>query len=326
LGASFRPTERVGPSRYFSGPNEEYAIRCVVDNQGQPVEAPGATFIPPPKSTSFFRVRGNPAQLYIDRSAKQEFAATDKALVSVVDNHATLATTTKLVGYLGYLWSMKEPAPQHGNRVELVPYIGVNRSVVEVREGSAVKPSASSNASAGVLGSFFVTTGDSASSVFGHLINVRPDFLGDHRDGSRILSLNLEYVPVKNGVVNSFVELSKDVASGKLIFSVKTNTGAYTDRGIDSVRESHRNFVRAGGQAGIALTSDNIRMPLDFSAAFTSLGAVAGGTSIDYFKSSLTYSFEANKYFGLSLVYSHGRREDTAKKEDQWEIGLSGRF
>jgi len=327
LRTSFDPNDAVDVAEYFDGATDAHPITCVVSKEGVPIEAPGALFVPPPKTSSNFRIRGNPNQLNVDRASQQEFAATDKATLSFVDNHIAESKTTKILGDIGYAVPIPPLDLAVGNRLDVVPYLGINRNEVTVSQGSTTKPSKTSTGDVGVLASAYVTTVNDGS-ILGHQFNVRPDFLADFVNNSRLLTLNLEYIPVRNSVINSFRPMNpgQDFASIKVIFSLKDDNGVYTNRGNESVANSHRDYVRLGAQVGFAIVSDDVRVPLDFSTTYTGLGSVSGGTHINYLQSSLNYSFDPNKYIGLAITYSHGNREDTGKKENQWQIGLTGRY
>ena len=324
LPAYSPPGSATGPAQYFLGSNAENAVRCASDSVDAPIEAPGARFVKTPASTSQVRVRGKPEQLDVDRNKKQEFAATDKATIDVLDNRATTVKTTKVVGYVGYA-SLQDD--KDGNWTQTIPYVGVNRTFVEVGpNGGSTKPSQSSVVSAGALFMKYMAVEDSRGRTFGHELSARPAFLADNEDRSRQVTLNLVYTPVMNAVLNDFVPFAvgENRLWRKWIFSLRTDLGHYSNRGIESVADKHKDFARIGGQAGVALSCD--AWPVDFVATHTSLARAKGESSIDYFKSSLAFSFDANKYSGLTLSYSHGRTQDTVKKENQWEVTLGIRF
>lgn len=45
-----------------------------------------------------------------------------------------------------------------------------------------------------------------------------------------------------------------------------------------------------------------------------------------YFKSSLTFNLDEAGHFGLSGSYTKGRSEETGRRLDIWEAGLTGKF
>lgn len=324
LAPSLKPSASVDAAEYFQGPNEQNQIVCATTEDGAPVEAPGAGFTPPATSASHFRVRGDPSQLNIDRTHKQDFAATDKATIGLGQNYVADSRTSNITGYIGYAFASDSPYWKNGNRMELIPYVGVNRNIVRV-SGSIDAANSNDTANFGLLGSFYVIGANERGAILGHQLSIRPDYLADYADGSRLLTLNFEYTPVKNGFINDYIRLGS-IASVKPMFSIRSSNGAYTNRGNAAVASVHENFSRLGGHLGFALTSEKEQIPLDFTTTYTGLAALRGNTKVSYFKNSLTYSFDPKKYFGLSLNSSHGTREDTAKTEKLWEIAFTARF
>ena len=132
-----------------------------------------------------------------------------------------------------------------------------------------------------------------------------------------------------NGVINDYIPLVRgwdEFVRFRPILDVRLNTGIYTNRGtLDP--ENHRDYMRLGTQFGIALTSDIKHLPLDLVVTDTFLHAFSGAyDQINYFKASLTFSFDPKRYLGVNLSYSDGRREDTAQRERLWSVSLSARF
>lgn len=107
---------------------------------------------------------------------------------------------------------------------------------------------------------------------------------------------------------------------------LKDDNGWYSDRGKPAVESLHRDYVRLGGELGVSIVSDDEYLPLSLTTSYIRLHPVSGMTEIGYFANSLTYSLDPNKYFGVSLNYMNGTREDTAARQSQWEIALSGHF
>ena len=318
----YRPTATMDPETYIRGPNEQGAIICE-QKDGQPVEAPGAVFAPPPKSTSSLRVRGKTSDLYIDRDQQKEFQSTSQALASyAVDDIAGKGTTT-LKGVAGYAFQTGL-LKGSGQRLEIIPYVETNIVLVDPQAGSKVKPSATETVNAGILASMFLVT----SSELGHVLNFRPDFLADLQDDSRLLTGKLQYIPVVRGLHNDFIRVvpdRDDFASFKPVLDFRVDAGVYTEKGTNPIALLESRVLRVGGQAGITIVSDQAFVPLSASASYIWLDGIVG-RDIGYFSSTLTWHLDPKKYFGIAATYSKGEREDTAKKEDQWTIGLTGRF
>jgi hypothetical protein len=329
LAQSFRPTSAVDYREYLRGRDEDNAIQCVVDQTGKAVEAPGTLFESPAAAVSNIRIRGSPDQLYIDRSEKQEFAKTDKATIALAEDNIAGKRTSKVVLDIGYHipTSLLDNATP-GSHMDVIPYVGINRNDVSVRSGSTAKPSTSDQIVAGVLGSAFVI-GQPSTMPIGHRVNARPNFLSDLQHHSRLLSLNLEYFPVLNNGLNSFQPVMRernDFASWELIAALKSDIGHFLAQGNSSVSAMNRDYVRVGGQLGVAILSDQALVPVDGNLTYVGLYPFSGGTHVSNLKCSLTYNFDPNKYFGLTLTGSRGVREDNGLSERLWEIALSLRF
>lgn len=247
LAPSLKPSAPIDAAEYFRGPNDQNQIVCAVTEDGASVEAPGAGFTPPLKSASHFRLRGDPSQLNIDRTHKQDFAATDKATLGLGQNYVADSRTSKITGYLGYAIPSEADYWKNGNRMELIPYVGMSRNIVRV-SGSIDASNSNDTANLGMLGSVYVVSANERGTVLGHLLSLRPDYLVDHADGSRLFTLTFEYTPVKNAFLNDYIRLGGDgsVASVKPIFSIRSSSGAYANRGNVAVANMHENFSRLG--------------------------------------------------------------------------------
>jgi hypothetical protein len=316
----FRPTVVMDPEAYILGANEDGAIVCE-EARGRPVEAPGAVFRRPPKATSPVRVRGRAGDLYIDRDQGKDFQGTSQAIASyAVDDIAGRSTAT-LKGAVGYAIGTGLVLGK-GQRFDLVPYVETNTVFVDAQPGR--KASATETVNTGVLASLFLVS----SSDFGHVLNVRPDYLFDFADDSQLLTARLQYIPVVRGLLNDFMRVvpdRDDFASFKPVLDLRADAGWYTEKGANPIALEEERVVRLGGQAGITIVSDSDLVPLSFNASYTWFEGVLG-RDLGYFSSTLTWHLDPKKYFGITATYSKGEREDTAKREDQWMIGLSGRF
>ncbi len=104
------------------------------------------------------------------------------------------------------------------------------------------------------------------------------------------------------------------------------NVGFYTDRGLSSVREQHRDFARIGGRIGISVVSDDPAVPLEFRSTYIGLYDTRGGRNVGYFANELNWALDARRYFLFGFSYSNGTREDTTKREQLWLLGLKVRY
>jgi len=318
----YRPTAVVDPEVYILGPNEAGAIICEQEG-GRSVEAPGAVFVPPPKATSPVRVRGKANDLYIDRDQQKDFQGTSPAIASYAVDDLAGKNTATVKGVVGYA-IQTDLLKGNGQRFDLIPYVETNTVIVNPQAGSKTKPSATETVNTGILASLFVVT----SSQLGHVLNFRTDYLLDLQDDSRLLTGRFQYIPIARGLLNDFIRIvpeRDDFASFKPVLDFRAEAGGYTDKGTNPIALEESRLVRLGGQAGITIVSDNPFVPLSFNTSYTWLEGIIG-RDIDYFSSTLTWHFDPKKYFGITASYSKGTREDTAKKEVQWTIGLTGRF
>ena len=318
----YRPTVVMDPEAYILGANEDGAIVCEqVD--GRPVEAPGAVFTPPPKTASPVRVRGKAADLYIGRDQQKDFQGTSQAIVSYAVDDIAGKDTATVKGAIGYAIPT-DLLKGSGQRFDLVPYVETNTVIVDPQPGSKTKPSATQTLNAGLLASLFLVS----SSEIGHVLNFRPDLLFDFQDDSQLFTGKLQYIPVVRGFLNDFIRFvpdKDDFASFKPVLDFRVDAGVYTEKGTNPIALEGSRIVRLGGQAGLTIVSDSSLVPLSFSASYTWLDAILG-RDIGYFSSTLTWHLDPKKYFGITVSYAKGEREDTARREDQWTIGLTGRF
>lgn len=314
----------VDMATYFRGTDTDNAIACGVDANGRAIEAPGALFRPADPSQSHIRIRGKAADLYIDRNQTQYFAASSQASFDVARNNVAKSTTYKLAGYVGYAITPYSPKDWQGDRVDAVFYAGANLNIVTASPGSAVPPGASRTVDFGALFDAFLVSGRDAAA-WGHLLTLTPDYLFNLADDSRLLTWNLSYTPVLNKALNAFVPVGDDFWV-KPILVLKDDNGFYTDRGNVAVAASHKDYLRLGGQIGMSVLSENQYLPFALTTSYTRLHPVTGVSEVGYFSNSLTYSPDPNKYWGITVSYTNGTREDTAQRESQWDVALGVRF
>jgi hypothetical protein len=320
------PPSDVSMADYFRTPDGANAIRCGLTADQKPIEAPGSLFQPPSPSQSPLRVRGKPSDLYFDRNKDPlYFAASSPATLDVTRNNVADTTAYRIVGDIGYAFPTYSPQSWSGDRIDAIVYAGANWNIVKPGTGSAVPPSASKTADFGLLLSAFAIS-NRGSTPWGHLFALTPDYLLNFVDDSRLLTGNLSYTPIANNVINAFDRLGSSDLWYKPIIVLKDDNGWYTDRGNASVAAVHQDYVRLGGQVGLSIVNDNPHFPFVVTTSYTRLHPIVGVTEVGYFANSLTYNLDPNKYFGITLSYTNGTREDTAQRENLWEVALSGRL
>ncbi|HEY5829521.1 MAG: hypothetical protein ACAH24_22160 [Hyphomicrobiaceae bacterium] len=310
---TFAPTARVTPTMFFGSPNEIYKIRCL--GAGEPAPKP-PTLVDPAlsKSKSDLRIRGKTDDLFVRRVEKDKFKAASAASVNLVTDEEAKKSTATLQGVVGY-------AVPVGDTLDLIPYVRADTSAVRTGSGKTRKATSAEIYGIGTMASqyFFI-------SPWGNILNVRPDLLINTDDDSRILSFNIQYIPILNGVLNDFITIGRNFVSIKPTLDLRWNSGWYLEKGIPIPDMTKEDFSRVGGMAGIVVDSDNKSIPISLSSTYTLLRDINGGVDIGYFANTLSWHLDPDKYFGLSASYVSGRREDTAKEEQIWKIGLTGKF
>jgi hypothetical protein len=317
------PTGIQEPVAYLTDPNNK--LVCLAEQPGAPA-GQQSTASAIEKLTNPLRIRGSTDGLFFGRERSQ-FKSVDSAVIGFNNDDIKQTRTDKLVAVIGYAFDF-ELAPSA--TYELIPYVGTNRNVTK-KNG---KPSVTSTETVdfGLLNGLYksVRFGDLLSGwEFGNWFTLRPDYLLDLQDNSRLFSLNAGYTPVVNGIINDYIRLvpgRDDFFWFRLIFDMRLDGGVYTDRGtVDP--GNRRDYARLGTQFGIALTSDIKYLPLDLLVTDTYLYGFSGAYSqINYFKATLTFSFDPKRYFGVNLSFSDGRREDTGQREKLWSVSLTARY
>jgi hypothetical protein len=301
--------------------SDQAKLECLTTTSGTPVEAAGAEgkkfaiSIP-----SQLRLRGSTDGLYFGRLEPQ-FKSLDAATISFSYDGASNKRIDKLLAVLGYSLDF--------GRDQLIPYIGTNRNIVNVTK----KPSTTNTETVdvGLLNALsvpidFKTDEEPNRPVLNNWLTLRPDYLFDLKDDSRLFSLQFVYMPLINGILNDYIMWHAASVSLRPIVDARLDEGIYTARGSQNVVRN-RDYTRLGTQFGLALTSDNGNIPLDATLTYTYLHGFSGFFGeVTSLKSSVTLSFTKERYLGITLSTSYGRREDTAQHEQLWSISLGGRF
>ena len=280
--ASYLKPPGLSPASYFlptSATRPE--IQCIYDG-GLPVNPPGAILDEPEKITTPFRLRGKVEDLYIDRS-EDAFKTSSQSSISITSDATAGKATASVQGVIGYLIPTNFLTEQ-GQYSNIIPYLQVNYSRVKATNGSAVKPNKTETYSLGVLSNFYFRTGEPLRPI-GHTINIRPDFLVNNVDRSSILSLNMQYVPIVNQYINSFKD-GFTPALYKWIVDARLDGGTFTDRGKSTVSKMNRDYLRFGGQIGLALATRSDQLPLTFTSTYTAMSAIKGKQDVGYFSNS----------------------------------------
>lgn len=314
--AEYSPSTTSDVDRYLSGDAEQDPISCVA--QASDNDPPKPKPKPGSKDPNW-RLRGDPAQLPISQSTKN-FKSTDKALISLSRNEVTDTRTSRVFGYLGYRLPL---ASSNDNRKALIPYLGINRNIVRVN-GIVAADKSTDTVDLGVIANLFRVDGRDDRNGMGHVVNLTSDYLADRLDDSRLVSFQLEYLPVMTNSLNGVISGSGWNAFPT--FALRVRAGHYARRAAGAAGDAQENFTRAGAALGIVLAGDDTSLPLEFSNSYTGMKSAGDKPSVSHFKHSLTYRIDRKGLVGLSLNYEHGRREDTLSYVRLWEMALSVRY
>lgn len=311
------------PSLPHSAAAASMVAAAAAGTAGQPtVAATPAAPAAPAREPSWFdnvRVRGNPDQLSIDRSNAAGYASVERARLSLASDDVAQSRTNDIVVYTGYSFG-KRSFGEPGSTYEAVPYVGLKQNRVTVYTDGNPNATTTRTSQFGMLSGFHFTHADSGNTED---LTARPDYLINNTDGSRLLTVNFTYTPVRQGWLNDFVRWSNGLAFKPILIGQSRN-GTYLDRGDPAVYDQHQDFIRLGAQAGFTLASTNPALPFDFTTTFTGLKALQGDRSIHYWKAVLTYNLNQN--VGVSLDYSKGLLPDSGDPERKWNVGLSSKF
>lgn len=309
------PRGEVNARAYFEG---DYSILCAAP---KPDEGDAADDVTPRKrDESKFRLRGDPTQLLVDRSQKAAFGDTDKATLSTVRDDIAGTRSSNILLYVGY--PIKE-RDRNDDWYEIVPYAGINRTVVNPLTGSQAGADYSDSNAYGVILGGHKPLG---STRWSYDYQMRPELLVDHAEGSRLASLNLQVTPILHNRFNDHIRGMSDLFVLKLIFVPKFNIGRYVDRGKPDAEADNKDYTRTGADVGFSGQVKNPSMPIDFSSRYTKLWASHDARDVSYVKTSINWNLHPKKYFGIGVNVSHGIREDTAKDEHKKEIVLTIRY
>lgn len=341
------PSKQTDPQHYFGAADGRFTVHCATADAVPDLSAPAAgvaaavegpalataipaasgdanapaTPAPAPTPTWLdkVRVRGNPDQLSVDKSNKAAYSSVDKAQIDLSNDSVANSRSSDVQAYVGYSW-IKSSFGEAGSTYEAIPYVGYKQNRVAVYNPDGVAITTTRTSDVGLLSNFHFTHPDSSNTED---LNVRPDYLMDAENGSRLLSANFTYTMFRKGGLNDLIP-TRFGMSVKPILIGESRNGTYIDRGDATVAAAHQDFVRLGAQAGFALVSNNPNIPVDFIATYTGLAAIVGSQGIHYTKAALTYNFNQN--VGLALNYSNGVLPETGDREKKWSLGVASKF
>jgi hypothetical protein len=285
--------------------------------------ASNATSTAAPASAEF-RLRGTPDDLTY-RKGDDGFTGASKASLSFSDNGVNKTRTDQLQGTAGYA----VPIGTDTNYTA-IPYAGTNRNVSN-KAGKSAK-----------IGVETVDIGTVAVlkdiPFSGATVSLTPDYLLNLQDHSRLATGHAIFAPHFVGLLNNPANLgivftactSQDQANCAswpyftLLADIRSDVGAYTDRGIASARAANQDFSRLGTKFGFDLFLKNW---IDLAVTHTYLHGFSGsGKTLNDFQSSLSFYFGTQNVLGLTVAYKNGLLEQTAQREQSWTVGLTAKY
>lgn len=302
-----------GPEAFFDGAQ----IECVPGHETAGVTAP------PPAAPPIY-VRGGADALYI-QPGSGAFSGASKANITFTGDGGTHKETAKIVAVLGYPIDLGADP----NVRILVPYAGINRNFSHTKGAAKVVTADTWN-----LGISYAFTlkglGSGADSSATDWFVVRPDFLFDDHDASRLGSLNLLYAPYLrrwglNGTYPILGSKGDAIAYVQTISEIHLDGGWYSDRG--SKPGGHEDYMRLGPKVGFALINADPNLPLTLTLTNLHMwGGLGKPRDIDYSTAALSWGLDAKRNASVDLTYSNGRREDTASREQLWGVAIAAKY
>lgn len=289
---------QVAPDTLLDEPDTS-VIKCAMPKPPSPASAGFWSHV-----SKRVRVRGKAEDLAIPQT-EMGFESTEKASISIKSN---AEDHTRAVDGQGYVGVNIFPDSESGARHEMFIYIGGKRTTVKT-SGQPDLEKEKKSANAGLLVALFRPT-----LPLSYLVTIRPDYLKDFADHSRILSGHAEFTPYTR-YLNTFTTLPTPIPKSfwKIVFSVPFDSGRYLQRKDNAIEGDQPNFRHLGARLGISIISD--ARPIEFTTVYTSLRALRGNIDVNHLRSDLTLNFDKKKHFGITLAYKRGRMEDTFKNE-----------
>jgi len=319
VGQSKGNSEREVALYFASASEAAFPIACNKDPKHD-IPAPPVAFNPDKDPVAKnFRLRGVSDDLDYAHAEPGYKGTTPATLNFQGDTSAIHTSSAKFNAAFGYGFDAGI-----GNTGQLVPYVSVYQSLSD----TALKPRTidpNNNLAGGVLFEqrFY---GPWLSNVF----SIKPQYLFDTATEAQLVSARAIYWPHVTALgLNDFTQLADGLPWGKIVFNLRSDSGDYLDRGNMPVMFiSNRNFERAGGQIGFALTTDGLPTWPSMSLVVTETyvhGFSGFYRTVDQQAATFTYNV-GNTFLGLTAAYKHGRDEDTGVNAQSWQVGLSAHY
>ena len=260
-------------------------------------------------------VRGSPDSFYI-RPDDPQLKSVSKATISLSDDGTSKKTTDKAILFLSYpIYNAFYTA-----ELNIFPYAGIDHEFSKTVGKS--KSTTNKFYEFGIQGAItYYASGENWLSDIRQELSIRPDYLINIQDHSRIISSNILYTPIVNaGTVSGIPALNDYLPIGapgsqfqlEPIFEIHADSGWYTNRGVAN-QSDHLDYIRAGPKFGLSLSAALLKkLPIVITITEIDLFRIKGTSrTISYFNSALSILLDQNKIFSLDLTYTNGRREDT---------------
>ena len=336
-----RPTRSVDATVYFLGLDQDNALVCTAP-KAPPLKASDSAFA---FAWENFRVRGYPDQLVGPHSfpggpsdaqgVANLYSSSDGVSLSVKYNGGQKNRTDNYIGTVGYDFNFRKGEISNTKNpvLDIVPYLGLDREGSKKPSGTpptTVETISTNLFHVGVLGDTLFSAGTS-TQLLGQWFAIRPDYLFNYVDNSRIASANIRYIPVLNfpgWAINSFTSYGDGEVLAGLTFDFRVNGGIFTEKGVPADLNVNRSFLRTGGRVGFVVELNYIEgSPIDIYVNYTDfMGPIGFHRDLGELQSSMTFNFTTAKIFGVTVNYRNGRREDTAQRDLAWTIGLTAKY
>jgi hypothetical protein len=305
----------LDPYGFFANPQAQ--LMCITQADGSATVA-----IPAPIPAPFnvdrvpLRLRASADGLQFRRN-DSAFAGLERANLTFRDDDANAKESLKITALIGL--SVLDTRIDR----QIIPYFGVTLDSTR-KDGQPRSDSTDSLRAGMLLGYRFPWLGGN------HWLLARPEYAANRLEHSEVVSANITYMPVFNRRLNDAINIHDNL--GRNLFSIipradlRLNIGHFVDQGTRADEDSV-DFIRMGFQAGFSIVSDLGWLPAELTVTETYLRALRGNpANLSQLRAVLSLSFDKNKYFGVDLGYTRGRREDLLLREDVWSLGLGARF
>jgi hypothetical protein len=330
-GASYSTANPNIGIDYLVGDDKVHPIFCVGP------ELPPVAKALPGISGGPFRLRLSPDDLNIDASQKDAFKGLKPATASFTRDGVAKKTSISAQAALGYAIPLDFAAPASAEyfSAEVVPYLAALQSYSKV-DGKAATYGDTNNWAIGALFDTNVTFVGTAS--VNNIFMAKPQYLWNTKDRSEIASLKFIWQPWTQNLVGSApsptintpfpIGSAIDGYYAQLLFDLRLDSGAYTNKGNDPmISPEHNSFVRGGSMFGFAVSTPALGPYVTVNVTETLLDGFAGQVRyISLFQAALSYYFDSTGNIGVTARYTNGRDEDTTEYAQTYTIGLAAKF